>query len=204
MDVWKIVAGAAAGVGVLTLSPLFGPVLTITAAGAALGAGGGAAAGGTYDWLRGRGRSKTQPARPEEEHLRAHAELHGRSERLQEKLRRMQQRVGALFAVGFAVAGADGPITPEEREIIQDFACGASAQWHSEALRRRVEAWATLPPGFGEAMRIVDAVGDPTLDELVDQMIDLAILLDDRETPDESAWREAWHRHREARRQEIA
>ena len=203
MSFWKVVAGAAAGVGVVAALPVFGPIGAVTAAGAAVGAliggVGGALASSKEDVNRTSEHSATHDAGVNA----GKAEYQALVDALVQRMQQMQsvnavfeQRVLALFAVGFAVAASDGPITPEESAVIGDFVGGASVKWQAEHLRARVATLAEKPPTFGEAMAMVDAAGDPAFDDAVTEMIEIAIAVDGGESSGETAFREAWRLHR--------
>lgn len=209
-----MVVGAGCGVAVVVAAPVFGAIGTVTLVGAAVGAGVGAVAGGAAGAVTASKDQADQNASFREGHHRGKAEATAEVERLVKKVDAMkrahsrngefEKRLVALFAVGFAAAASDGPITGEERMLIESFVAGSAYQWQNEPLRLRIAELANRPPTFGDAMALVDAVADPTLDALIDDILEIAIMADGVEHPKETAFRAAWRSHRQGRQQEVA
>lgn len=195
MNLLKIVGGAAAGVGAMALAPVFGPVLTVTAAGAALGgllgAGAAAAAGRTLP-------PDPMPGPDPDAAARERAALAVRLAALQERLRSHRSReahILALFAVATAAAWRDHSPEPDGWAELKQALLGLTWDDCSDGLRAQLQGLYDAPPTLQQALAYVDP-HDTELHDRVDDAIALAILLDDRETPAEAAFCEAWRRWR--------
>lgn len=190
--------------------PVFGAVGAITAAGAVVGAIGGGIAGALGSEKEASDQDAAFKAGVEKGRAEYKLRFDGLVERMKaiqaagQGQREFERRVSVLFAIGFAVAAADGPISDTEVALIRDFVGGASVAWHTEELRTRVAELAASPPNFGAAMQMLDDLGDRSLDAIVDEMVELAIAIDGGESAGETAFRAAWHRHRDSRQKASA
>ncbi len=196
MNLMRIAGGAAAGIGAVAMAPIFGPVLTVTAIGAAVGAAVGGAAAAATD-------TSVEPPDPvaDDPEVRSRAERVARMEALEAQLTALRERQGeqrylertltALFAVGAAAAWSDGDPDAEAWAELRQAITGLSWSLLPEGLRETIEGFFEAPVSFQEALAFVDA-SEPGLLDLLDEAIELAILLDDQETPSETAFREAW------------
>jgi hypothetical protein len=196
MNVLKVVGGAAAGVGSIALLPVFGPMLTVTAAGVAVGAllgGGGALASTIFAGET----PATDPKAADEESLKR-AEMAARLDRLSECLRShkaQESHVLALFAMGCAAAWCDGPPDADDWEELKQSLLGLTWENYSNGLQAQLQGFYDAPPSLQQALAFVDS-DDESLHDRIDDAVELAIALDDCETAGESAFREAWRRWR--------
>lgn len=121
MSIFKILGGAAAGVGLVAAAPIFGAVGAVTAVGAVVGVGVGALAGGIA--------TKIDSDEKKEVRSNAHKEgtLAGENaakKKFSEKLNKTKKRdelLLALVAMGITMANANGVIEEEELLEIQTF-----------------------------------------------------------------------------------
>ena len=198
MNLLRIVAWAAAAVGAVALSPIAGPVLTVTALGAAVAAGAGAAAAAATD--PGSKDPEPDPVADDPEIQQA-ANQAARVARLQSQLTAARERVGeqrflegyitALFAVGTAAAWANGELDEDARAELQQALVGLTWAALPAGVQETIEGFFLKPLSFQQALAFVDPE-DPALLAVVDDAIELAILLDDHESPRETAFRAAW------------
>lgn len=121
MSIFKILGGAAAGVGLVAAAPIFGAVGAVTVVGAAVGVGVGALAGGIA----------TKIDSDEKKEVRSNAHKEGifagenaAKKKFSEKLNQTKKRdelLLALVAMGITMANANGVIEEEELLEIQTF-----------------------------------------------------------------------------------
>lgn len=214
MSAWQILAGAAVGAGcgvaAMVAAPVLAPVGVLTLAGAGIGV----AAGGALGAAGGKAAADAANAAEREAYNCGKAEekarqeakfngLLGKLDRLKQQhqdIQAFEKRMVALFAVGFSAAACDGAVSREEQELIESFVGGAAFKWQSTSLRAKVAKLAKAPPSFGDAMVLLDEVADPSLDELIDDLLELTIMADGAEAAAETAFRAAWRRHKARRR----
>lgn len=202
--------GVLAGLGVVVMLPVLGPVGAVSAAGAAVAAGvggiGGAVTGAAVASKVGSDRKAAYDEGRQDGRAENVARLKALKNRVEREISHKQgfkQRLQVLLTVGFSAAGCDGPPSEAEREIITDFLLGASNMWLTDELQQEVGRLCAAPPSFGDAMLLLDELGDASMYDLVDDMIALVVLADGSETPDESAFRQAWADHRCRRQAEV-
>lgn len=121
MSIFKILGGAAAGVGLVAAAPVFGAVGAVTAVGAAVGVGIGALAGGIATKIDNDEKTKARSnAHKEGVSAGENAVKEKFSEMLNETKKR-DELLLALVAMGITMANADGVIEEEELLEIQTF-----------------------------------------------------------------------------------
>lgn len=99
--------------------------------------------------------------------------------------KRLNEFVLCLWAVGYAMAACDGPVSEKERAAIAEFAAGASKDVISSELRNKIDELERNPPNFQGAMKYVDYLGReawPCINDL------LPFVASADETDEQSDW----------------
>ncbi|MBX2804264.1 MAG: hypothetical protein KTR31_41770 [Myxococcales bacterium] len=205
------VGGAFLGMGVIAALPILGPVGSISALGAVLGLSlGGTGGAMAVQHLEEREETLQQSAF-EEGQARGQAENLARLQRVQQAVRRFhgwwggyRQRVEALMALGLACVAVDGEVSDDARAFVAQFVWGVTGRWQHWGLRRRMAVLAEHPPTFDEALEALEALQDPALDEIVPEMIDVAIHADGAPSRAQRKLRSRWRSRRGAEIKERA
>ncbi len=205
MGFWKVVGGAALGVGCLVAAPIAGPVGAVTAVGAALAGTAGAVAGGIAEAMD-----------DSEEEARKEGYSDGREDALAEqaeKVRMLQEKITlaaeklkttkkqeefmtGLLAVGFALSNADGHIDPEEVEDVNMFVAGMSQCEFSQEFMSRLEELKSNPPSFREAMLYVEKYVPQKDWTIIDELLIVAAEADGHICENEKAFMANWKEFR--------
>lgn len=202
---WKVLAGAATGVGVVVALPIAGPIGSVTVLGAlaagAVGAAGGAAADALDD-------SEEQAEKRGEQRAeqRAKAKYAEKIKKIQEYMETMRDRAKdwdqfgehliATSAVGFACANCDGEIHPQEIEEIDEFIAGVNRSELPSHVKERLGKLRREPPNLKTAFELAKkAKMDPSIS---DDVIDVVMHADGRVHPNETAFMNAWHKMKSA------
>lgn len=203
MGLWRILGNVATGVAVAVALPVAGPVGAVTATGALVAGGVGAAAGAMASRRDGKRRAREFEAGEEHERARTRIEVeklrHGLAE-AKKRLKTDQEHFTfliALFAVGMAVANADGHISAEEEREIREFVAGVAELNLPPHVKGQITRLRNQPPSFSTAMRYVAKCDGKSLG-VFDDVIEVAISADGVEHERETAVREAWRSHRAA------
>lgn len=120
---------------------------------------------------------------------------------LTDKLQETQQQLAesnvyfdklkGIFAVGVAIAAADGEISEQERTDINEFVVGiANAQLPARVIGA-LHALLAAPPTFEEAYELATKCGEESM-ALFDNVIEVAIHADGVVHPAELAFQERW------------
>ncbi|MGY4516286.1 hypothetical protein [Lysobacter sp. HA18] len=110
--------------------------------------------------------------------------------------REWRDQMRALFAVGIALAAADGEITESERQDIEDYVGGAGYSALPVGIRADVQGWLEAPPSIEEAFGLAAQGGDKSM-ALVDNVMEVITRSDDLEHPAEAAFRKRWQELRQ-------
>ena len=214
MGFWKILGcaavGGVAGVGLIALSPVLGPIGVVTALGIAVGGGGGTVLGGGVGAAMGGASTEMsrQKTKAEEAAARATratevmaANLQAAAERYA-GYKKFDELVVAISAVGFSVASIDGVVNPVAHIDIVEFVAGISSSALPEPIKKLIADLAAKPPTFNTAMSYLDKLdperSDAELANLVEGII--AVVSSSGEEMSEAAlkWRSAWRGYRAA------
>ena len=205
MDPWKIIGGAVIGVGAVAAAPftgggslLGGATLLSSLAGAgtvaaAVGATAAGAATGAY-----MSKEEEKELKKKDEEL---AKLRVKAEKFESELHNMlnsfndQQQyfnlIIAMTAVGMACANADGEITKEEKEAIEEFISGISKIGLPQIVKDKVNSLYENPPRLKQAFDLVLTVNDKSF-SIFDQIIDITIDADGRVDKKEIEFKTDW------------
>lgn len=113
------------------------------------------------------------------------------------ELRVMVARMRAMFAVGMAIAAADGEISTEEHAHIEEFVGGAAHAALPAELAGALELWRAVPPSIEEAFAIALECGLECM-PFFDNVITVAIEADGEVHPAELEFKARWQSLREA------
>jgi len=102
----------------------------------------------------------------------------------------------AMFAVGIAIAAADGEISESERQDIYEYVGGAAYQSLPTGLLGTVQAWLASPPTIEEAFELAQRCGEENM-HLIEEVMKVAIHADSEEHPAELEFLNKWNRMRE-------
>lgn len=97
----------------------------------------------------------------------------------------------AMFAVGVAMAAADGEICESERLAIEEFVGGAAYCALPDGLMAELHAWLAAPPTIEQAFSLASGCGEGAM-ERFDDVIEVIAHSDDSVHPAEVAFRERW------------
>jgi hypothetical protein len=230
MNFWRILGATAvtgtAGVGIVVLSPFWGPVGAATGVAIGIAAGVGALAGGgaaVANEMMGddipspqAGPTEEGPASddvvPSPSQVRASGEEALASEKLAQMVRaaadrfqsykKFEEFVVALAAVGFSVAADGTSVSPELQRDITEFVAGVSASALPHPVKAAIAEFAMEPPSFTAAMSFLDAIDphhtDIKLGELVEGVIAVVAASDQKLNSKGVDWRNAWRASRAA------
>jgi hypothetical protein len=169
MSYWKIIGGAAAGVGAIVCLPVFGAVGAITAVGAAVGAAvgglGGAAVASSDEEEKATAYEKGEQAATAK-HEREVTKLHDALRAAQNKLngdKTYFQLLLALFAVGMATLEYTGNTSAEKIHDLEEFVGGISHAGLPKHIKQELEQLKSTPPNFNTAMGDVKKLDNPDM-----------------------------------------
>lgn len=201
MGFWKIVGGAALGVATVVALPVAGPIGAVTAAGAAIAGTAGAVAGGvaeSMDDSEDRARSDGY-SDGREDALAEQSEkvkmLQGKIELAAQKyktVKKQEEFITGLLAVGFAISNVDGHIDPEEIEDVNHFVSGISRYEFSDEFTTRLHELQSNPPSFREAMLYVKSYIPKKHWNIIDELLIVAAESDGHICENEKAFMAAW------------
>ena len=109
------------------------------------------------------------------------------------------KRMRAMFAVGVAIAAADGEISVAEQEHIQEYIGGAAHADLPADLIGALQGWLACPPSLEEAFEAALQCGIENM-HFFDNVIDVAIRADEDVHPAEIEFKARWHELLEAAR----
>lgn len=206
MSFWKILAGAAVGVGAVAAAPFTGGgsivgavTLASSLAGAgtvaaAVGAGAAGAAiasniGDDVDSIKEEGRQEGKA-----EHQKEIEALYGKLNESLSKLDSAAQHYDAIYAmeaVAVAVAYCDGEICEKEREDIQQFINGTSGSALPDSVKRTVEDIYKNPPNIKESFKMANESGVDM--DVFEDIINIVMHADGKVHQHEHAFIQAWN-----------
>ncbi|MGJ9420760.1 TerB family tellurite resistance protein [Massilia sp. CMS3.1] len=185
MGFFKCLAYVAGGVGAIVLAPVtggsslalaIGAMGTTTAAGAAIGAGLGAAAAAadhassSKDKAYKQGVTEGSKAGERAAQQKYEAKIAALAERLQ-SYQDFDKKLVAMYAIGLAVANADGFICEEERSELDQFVAGCMSGHLPEKVTERIEKLTAKPPTLPQALQYAKRASLPKKD--IDDIIDI-------------------------------
>ncbi len=207
MSFWKMLGGAALGVGAIAAAPFTGGgsllgaatlVGSLTGAGtiaAAVGAGAVGAAAGAYldddDDIREEGRR--------EGYREGKAESAISVDRMKAQLAQAKEpyaAIRAMYAVAIATAFCDGHFCEHERVEIEEFITGMSHSILPKEVLTQIEDFYDNPPNLPTAFEIACTSSLPL--EMFDDIVNMIIAADEHEHDNEVAFRQAWYQLRAA------
>jgi hypothetical protein len=97
----------------------------------------------------------------------------------------------ALFAVGIAIAAADGEITESERQDIEDFVGGAGYSKLPAGLKHEIQAWQANPPSIERAFELACKCGEEGM-TVIDNVMEVITQSDEVVHPAEVEFRQQW------------
>lgn len=190
MGFFKCLAYVAGGVGAVVLAPMtggsslavaIGAMGTTTAAGAAIGASIGAAAAAidhaasSSDDAYNRGVAAGTKAGERAAQKKYEAKVAVLIERLR-SYEDFNKKLVAMYAVGLAVANADGVICNEERRELDQFVAGCMAASLPAKVNATIEKLTAKPPTLPQALQFAKRAKLPKAD--IDDVIDVMVNAD--------------------------
>ena len=104
------------------------------------------------------------------------------------------QLIIALFAIGIATANADGEITNDELEDLNEFVGGIASPYFPHHVRETITKLVENPPNFNTAMKEVKKLGDKVDMKMFEYVIELVATADGNFDSNERALMEAFRR----------
>lgn len=209
INYWKVLGGAAIGVGAVAAAPftgggslLGGATLLGSLAGAgtvaaAVGAGvAGAVVAANLDSDEEAHKAGLEAGRQQAkaEHL---AEIIKLNQKLEEAMRSLKlagkhfNAIIALNAVALATANSKGEISTEDREGIEQFIAGVAADAIPDSVKAKIESLYQEPPAVREAFIIAKESGMDM--SIFDEIINMVVLSKVSVHPLEAAFMQAWN-----------
>lgn len=209
INYWKVLGGAAIGVGAIAAAPftgggslaggatLIGSLAGAGTVAAAVGAGvAGAVVAANLD-----GDEEIRKAGVEAGRKQAKAEHLAEITYLREQLATAMQSLKlagkhfdaiiALNAVAVSTASCKGGITAEDREGIELFITGVAAGAIPESVQKKIESLYLMPPSVREAFTMATASGLGM--GIFDELINMVVLSKANVSPQEKAFMQAWN-----------
>jgi hypothetical protein len=130
MGYWKVLGGIAAGIGTVVALPVAGPIGVVSVLGAAVGGSAGGIAGGILSAEDEKEKDCARRSGQRAAAVKYEKKVKKLSTALDEATQRLQddksyfQLLTALFAVGMATANADGKVSKEELDELNEFCAG--------------------------------------------------------------------------------
>lgn len=213
MGVFKILAGVTIGVGAVAAAPFTGGgsvlaaatlIGSLSGAAAIATATGAAVAGGAAGYILGNKEDKKQAdtvviakeegkrageALAKEEYAKIMKNL---CERIKE-YQNFENHLIGFFAVGLAVAHADGEVSFEEKQELEEFISGISASYLPESVQVQIKKLEETPPNFNVAMEYAKKYGCKAED--IRDIIQLIIMADGKEDSAETVFRKSFENY---------
>jgi uncharacterized membrane protein YebE (DUF533 family) len=165
MGIGKILGLAALGVGAVAAAPFTGggSVLGAATLAGSLGTAGavaGAVGAGAAGAVAGKALSDMDEDEKKAQETKI-AEYHQKAQKSEAVLKEHEKHTNcilALSALGCSMANADGEISPEEIEELNEFVGGISSQGYPRHIVEQIEDMISNPPTFNEAMEYLTKV----------------------------------------------
>lgn len=207
MSFWKVLGGAAIGVGAIAAAPFTGGGSLLGAAtlagslagtatvAAAVGAGvAGAAVGASFDGdddAEKRGEDKAT-AKYEAKYNKIESAFKDAEKRLNDTDDYFNLLI-AMEAVGLACAACDGEVSEEERVEIDEFISGVMSSSLPTHIKTKIDGIANNPPNITTAYEYASKVSPESMG-LFEEIIDVVMHADDYVHENEKAFLEAWRK----------
>ena len=204
MGFFKCLAYVAGGVGAVVLAPMtgggsialaIGAIGTTTAAGAVIGAGIGAAAAAVDHAASSKEASFNQGVA-----VGAKAGKQSAQKMYEQKISKLikklksyhdtEEKILGMYAVGLAIANADGDICKEERDELDSFVCGCMSGHLPAHIKDTIELLSKKPPTLTRALKFAKDASVPKTD--IDDIIDLIANADEVIHEKEAAFTKRW------------
>jgi len=192
MGFFKVLGGIAAGVGAVVALPVAGPIGAITLAGAAIGG----AVGGTAGALASAADDEKNESSRRSGERQVTAKYQAKTEKLINALGEAEKKLKddkeyfklliALFAIGLATANADGKISTEELEDLDEFVTGVGHSQLPPHVKGAVTRLKNKPPNFNTAMTHVKKLEKVDI-KLFESVIEVVSASDGKVTDEERA-----------------
>lgn len=197
MGFWKVLGGAAGAIACVVALPIAGPVGAITAVGAAVAGGIGAAAGG----IASVGEDDEITSAEQRGEAKAKAEYEAKYTKLYEAFKEAELRIKAredyfnliiaMEAVGVSCAACDGHISDEERIQIDEFIAGVTASELPQDVKDKIKQIADNPPNIKTAFELAKKT-EPSSYALFDEVIQLVMYADGYLHEKEKVFMQTW------------
>jgi hypothetical protein len=209
INYWKVLGGAAIGVGAVAAAPftgggslaggatLLGSLAGAGTVAAAVSAGvAGAVVAANLDGDEEVHKAGVEAGRKQAkaEHLAEITNLHQQLERAMQSLKLAGKHFNAIIAlnaVAIATANCKGGITDEDREGIEQFIAGVAAGAIPQAVQGKIESLYLLPPSVREAFTMAAESGMDMA--IFDEIINMVVLGKASVHPQEAAFMQAWN-----------
>lgn len=209
INYWKMLGGAAIGVGAIAAAPftgggslaggatLLGSLAGAGTVAAALGAGvAGAVVAANVDGDEEVRKAGVEAGRKQAkaEHLAEITNLNQQLEKAMQSLKlagRHFNAIIALNAVAIATANCKGGITDGDREGIEQFIAGVAAGAIPNTVLGKIESLYVLPPSVREAFTMAVESGIDMA--IFDELINMVVLSKSSVHPQEAAFMQAWN-----------
>lgn len=192
MGFWKVLGGVAAGIGAVACLPVLGAVGAVTLVGAVVGGTVGAVGG----MIASSSEEEEKESCAREGERKATAKYEKKVEKLVNALKEVGDRLKddqsyfrlliALFAVGMATANADGKISEEELQELEEFTAGIGCSKLPSHVKGMITKLKNTPPSFNTAMNYVKKAGGVDL-SLFEAVIEVVAASDGRVDEQEKA-----------------
>lgn len=200
MGFFKVLGGVLAGIGAFVALPIAGPIGAVTMLGAVVGGSLGGVAGAIAS---AKDENEKVVARKEGEATattRYALEVEKLKNAIMEYSSRLKDNqayfelIVALFAVGLAAANADGKITSEEVEELNEFVAGIAHSNLPPNVKNNIQKLRDNPPSFGTAVQLVKKLKGQVDLGMFESVIRIVAMADGTFCRDERAFLEAFKR----------
>lgn len=163
-----VLAGTATGIAIIVALPVAGAVGTITATGALLSGGLGAATGGTLAALddseeqarkQGYRQGQKDTQADYAQRIRDHEDRLARALNKGQESTRYFNGIYAMAAVATACASENGKLSATQREAIEQLINGLASSYIPRDVRQNIDALYQTPPNIREAFHLARASG---------------------------------------------
>ncbi|PPA31416.1 hypothetical protein C3737_04390 [Aeromonas jandaei] len=210
MSFWKILGGAALGVGAIAAAPFTGggsllgaATLASSLAGAgtiaaAVGAGAVGAAAGAYfdddDDIREEGRRRGEQE-ANARHTKDKENLQHQIAELMSSVEKRENLLLTMFAVGICAANADHEICDAERSELMGLVAGIGEdKTISKVLKNKIDKYYNTPPNLPTVWKLIEKHGfnDPEHIKIFSQIVHMVVDADNHINDDELEFIDAW------------